>query len=128
MKKLPVGTAQTLMPYGFLEFAAQDPSNDWRQDLRTGDIHVPGPQEPGLGQLEAALDKAVRALPVETKLRDAIRAGKLDRAAGEALGRNALAAGIITQADYDALSEADEARNAVVQVDAFDPDTYRQLR
>ncbi|WP_047337150.1 NfrA family protein [Pseudomonas protegens] len=34
--KLPVGTAQTLMPYGFLEFAAQDPSNDWRQDLRTG--------------------------------------------------------------------------------------------
>jgi len=94
----------------------------------TGDIHVPGPQEPGLGQLEAALDKAVRALPVETKLRDAIRAGKLDRAAGEALGRNALAAGIITQADYDALSEADEARNAVVQVDAFDPDTYRQLR
>lgn len=34
--KLPVSTAQTIMPYGFLEFAAQDPSNDWRQDLRTG--------------------------------------------------------------------------------------------
>lgn len=94
----------------------------------TADIHVPGPQEPGLGQLEAALDKAVRALPVETKLRDAIRAGTLDRAAGEELGRNALAAGIISQAEYDALSEADEARNAVVQVDAFDAETYRQLR
>jgi acyl-CoA dehydrogenase len=94
----------------------------------TADIHVPGPHEPGLGQLEAALDKAVRALPVETKLRDAIRAGKLDRAAGEELGRNALAAGIISQAEYDALSEADEARNAVVQVDAFDAETYRQLR
>ncbi|WP_426270811.1 acyl-CoA dehydrogenase [Dyella kyungheensis] len=94
----------------------------------TADIHVPGPQEPGLGQLEAALDKAVRALPVETKLRDAIRAGQLDRAAGEELGRHALAAGIISQAEYDALSEADEARNAVVQVDAFDADIYRQLR
>lgn len=94
----------------------------------TGDIHVPGPQEPGLGQLEAALDKAVRALPVETKLRDAIRAGTLDRAVGEDLGRHALAAGIITQAEFDALSEADEARDAVVQVDAFDPDIYRQLR
>jgi len=94
----------------------------------TGDIHVPGPQEPGLGQLEAALDKAVRALPVETKLRDAIRAGTLDRAAGDALGRHALATGIITQAEFDALSEADEARDAVVQVDAFDPDAYRQLR
>lgn len=94
----------------------------------TGDIHVPGPDEPGLGQLEAALDKAVRALPVETKLRDAIRAGTLDRAAGDELGRHALAAGIITQAEFDALSEADEARDAVVQVDAFDPATYRQLR
>jgi len=98
-----------------------------RIDL-TGDIHVPGPQEPGLGQLEAALDKAVRALPVETKLRDAIRAGKLDRAAEQELGRNALAAGIISQAEFDALSEADEARDAVVQVDAFDADAYRQLR
>lgn len=34
--KLPAGSPQTIMPYGFLEFAAQDPSNDWRQDLRTG--------------------------------------------------------------------------------------------
>ncbi|MGF6091703.1 NfrA family protein [Pseudomonas sp. 18173] len=34
--KLPFNGAQTLMPYGFLEFSSQDPSNDWRQDLRTG--------------------------------------------------------------------------------------------
>ncbi|WP_047304983.1 NfrA family protein [Pseudomonas fluorescens] len=34
--KLPVDTAQTIMPYGFVEFAAQDPQHDWRQDLRTG--------------------------------------------------------------------------------------------
>ncbi|MGP6429835.1 NfrA family protein [Pseudomonas paraglycinae] len=34
--KLPSSGAQTIMPYGFLEFASQDPSNDWRQDLRTG--------------------------------------------------------------------------------------------
>lgn len=34
--KLPFNSAQTVMPYGFLEFASQDPNNDWRQDLRTG--------------------------------------------------------------------------------------------
>jgi adsorption protein A len=34
--KLLDSGAQTIMPYGFLEFASQDPSNDWRQDLRTG--------------------------------------------------------------------------------------------
>ncbi|WP_409296014.1 phage receptor [Pseudomonas sp. KCJK8670] len=34
--KLPGTSPQTIMPYGFLEFSSQDPSNDWRQDLRTG--------------------------------------------------------------------------------------------
>ncbi|VVP53428.1 NfrA family protein [Pseudomonas fluorescens] len=34
--KLSFNGAQTLMPYGFLEFASQDPSSVWRQDLRTG--------------------------------------------------------------------------------------------
>ncbi|QBF26638.1 phage receptor [Pseudomonas tructae] len=34
--KLSGNSPQTLMPYGFLEFSSQDPSNDWRQDLRTG--------------------------------------------------------------------------------------------
>lgn len=34
--KLPYNSPQTIMPYGFVEFSAQDPSNAWRQDLRTG--------------------------------------------------------------------------------------------
>ncbi|NIE74725.1 phage receptor [Pantoea sp. Ap-967] len=34
--KLPTQSPQTIMPYGFFEFASQDPSNDWRQDARTG--------------------------------------------------------------------------------------------
>lgn len=34
--KLDTQSPQTLMPYGFVEFASQDPSNDWRQDLRAG--------------------------------------------------------------------------------------------
>lgn len=34
--KLPTSSPQTLMPYGFGEFSTQDPSNDWRQDLRSG--------------------------------------------------------------------------------------------
>lgn len=34
--KLPGNSPQTLMPYGFVEFSSQDPSNDWRQDARAG--------------------------------------------------------------------------------------------
>ena len=62
----------------------------------TGDVFVPPPGEPGLGALEAALDKAVRAIPVETKLRDAVRAGELDRAPGYMLDDLGLAAGVIS--------------------------------
>jgi acyl-CoA dehydrogenase len=93
----------------------------------TSDVFVPPASEPGLGALEAALDKAVRAIPVETKLRDAVRAGTLDRAPGHMLDDLGLAAGVITKAEYDLLNEARDARDEVVAVDAFDPETYRKL-
>lgn len=97
-----------------------------RQSL-TGDVFVPPPGEPGLGALEAALDKAVRAIPVETKLRDAVRAGKLDRAPGYMLDDLGLAAGVISKAEYDLLNDARDARDEVVAVDAFPPDVYKKL-
>ena len=93
----------------------------------TEDIFVPPPDEPGLGMLEAALDKAVRAIPVETKIRDALRAGKLEHAPGYMLADNALANGIISAHEHELLDEAREARNEVVQVDAFEPSAYRSL-
>jgi acyl-CoA dehydrogenase len=94
----------------------------------TGDIFVPGHDEVGLGTLEAALDKAVRAIPIETKLRDAVRDGRLDHAPGDMLDDMGLAAGVIDEAEYQLLDEAREARDEAVRVDAFDAATYRQLR
>jgi acyl-CoA dehydrogenase len=93
----------------------------------TEDIFVPPPGEVGLGALEAALDKAVRAIPVETKLRDAVRAGRLDRAPGYMLDDMGLKAGIITTEEYKMLQDADAARNEVIAVDAFDPETFKTL-
>jgi len=93
----------------------------------TGDVFVPPPDEPGLGALEAALDKAVRAIPVETKLRDAVRAGRLDRAPGHMLDDLGLAAGVISAEEYALLNEARGARDEVVAVDAFDPEIYKTL-
>jgi acyl-CoA dehydrogenase len=93
----------------------------------TTDIFVPPPGEVGLGALEAALAKAVRAIPVETKLRDAVRAGKLDRAPGYMLDEMGLKAGIITEEEYKLLQDADAARNEVVAVDAFDAQTFKTL-
>ena len=93
----------------------------------TTDIFVPPPGEVGLGALEAALAKAVRAIPVETKLRDAVRAGKLDRAPGYMLDEMGRKAGLITEEEYQWLRDADAARNEVVAVDAFDPQTFKTL-
>jgi len=93
----------------------------------TGDVFVPPSDEPGLGALEAALDKAVRAIPVETKLRDAVRAGRLDRAPGHMLDDLGLAAGVISADEYALLNEARGARDEVVAVDAFDPEIYKTL-
>lgn len=94
----------------------------------TSDVFMPSQDEVGLGALEAALDKAVRAIPVETKLRDAVRAGALDRAPGHMLDDLGLGAGVISQAEYDLLNDARDARDEVIQVDAFDPETFKSLR
>jgi acyl-CoA dehydrogenase len=94
----------------------------------TPDVFIPDADEPGLGALEAALDKAVAAWPVETRLRDAVRAGTLDRAPGDMLADLGLAAGVIDAADHARLVAANEARDAVIQVDAFTPEVYRDLR
>jgi acyl-CoA dehydrogenase len=85
----------------------------------TGDMFVPPPEEPGLGRLEAALREAVAAHQVETKMRDAIRAGRLDKAAGDLLLDAALEAGVISRAEADQVLRADRVRDEVIQVDAF---------
>jgi acyl-CoA dehydrogenase len=100
---------------------------DARRYLTT-DIFIPTPNEVGLGHLEAALEKAVGALAVETKLRDAVRAGLLDHAPGDVLADAALADGLISEEERKRLYEADEAREEAIQVDAFDAETYRSLR
>ena len=94
----------------------------------TSDIFVPPPDEPGLGRLEAALDKAVAALAVESAVRDAVREGRIERAPGHELLDLALRAGVINEFERQRVSEADEAREEVTQVDAFDAEAYRGLR
>ncbi len=94
----------------------------------TRDIFVPPPDEPGLGRLDAALDQALAALAVEAKIRDAIRAGILDKAPGDILLDAALEAGIITEDERRQVLEADEVRDEVIQVDSFSREDFLTLR
>jgi acyl-CoA dehydrogenase len=91
-----------------------------QRERLTADIYVPPADEVGLGRLEAALSTCVEALAVETKIRDAVRAGRLDRAPGKELADRALVHGIITADERRRIDDADRVRDEVIQVDAFD--------
>jgi acyl-CoA dehydrogenase len=93
----------------------------------TRHIYVPPQDEPGLGRLEAALVKARGALAIEARLRAAVRSGRLDHAPGERLADLALEAGVIEAEEHKQLHEADEARDEVIQVDAFAPEHFARL-
>lgn len=94
----------------------------------TRNMYVPPRDEPGLGRLDAALDQALAALAVESKIRDAIRAGKIDKAPGDILLDQAVEAGIIDAAERQTVLDADVVRDEVIQVDSFDPVTFAGLR
>jgi acyl-CoA dehydrogenase len=94
------------------------------RDRLTAGIHLPPDDEPGLGRLDAALVDAQAALPVEAKLRRAVRSGRLAHAPGDALARAARAAGILDDAEVAQLRAADRARDEAIQVDSFAPDAF----
>ena len=97
--------------------------HDARAGLTAG-IYTPPATEPGLGRLEAALHEAVAAHRVETKIRDAVRAGRLDKAPGDVLLDAALKAGIVSRDEYEQVLQADRVRDEVIQVDAFSAADY----
>ena len=85
----------------------------------TTEIYLPPFHEPGLGRLEAALDRIVEARPVEKKIHKAIRAGKLKKGDRETLIAQAVEVGVITADEQTILKLADEIRLEVIQVDSF---------
>jgi acyl-CoA dehydrogenase len=94
----------------------------------TRDIHVPADPRSAVGRLERALERAVAAAPVERKLKEALREGRLAEQPAGDLGARAVAAGVLTDAESSALLEADRARTDAVLVDAFDATAFAALR
>jgi acyl-CoA dehydrogenase len=93
----------------------------------TRDVYIPAATEPGLGRLEATLDKVVAAAPAEAKIRAALRARKIERGAAASLVDRARDAGVISVAEQRLILEAREARDDLIQVDSFDPKTRALL-
>ncbi|HEU4335648.1 MAG TPA: acyl-CoA dehydrogenase [Candidatus Eisenbacteria bacterium] len=95
----------------------------------TGDVYIPPREQPGLGRLEDAYEKAMAARGVERKLRDAIKSGAVPAPGrnGDAL-RAAVEKGVLTQAEADTIRAAVAARLDVIQVDSFDAETFAGIK
>ena len=94
----------------------------------TRDIYVPGPEETGLGKLEAAAVLIAAATPIDRKIRDAVRAKKIQDTDGDALFDAAQRAGVITDQERCTARAASAARHDVIQVDSFPAMEYMKQR
>ncbi|NQU60211.1 MAG: acyl-CoA dehydrogenase [Rhodospirillales bacterium] len=94
----------------------------------TPDIFIPAPEEDGLGRLEAALEMVVAAKAARDTLREAVRTGKLESQPKETLVNRAVSAGVVSAEDGKRLEAAEAARDDIIQVDSFDPETYTGLK
>jgi acyl-CoA dehydrogenase len=97
------------------------------RDRLTAGMYRGAPGEDGVVLLDRALEAAVAVEPIEQKLRAAARSGKLDArlppgSPPDALYVRAMAAGIITRGEAEALGVHRELVARVIQVDDFDAD------
>ncbi len=99
--------------------ASQEPGT-LRDRLLAGDF-VPREDGDALRGLEAAFALAHRSQAVTDRLKQAMRAGKIERGDVEDALDAALAAGVITGEEAALVRAAREARRAAIQVDSFPP-------
>ncbi len=89
------------------------------RDRLTAGLFIPeDPAEP-LARLEDALAKVIAAEPVEQKLREAVKAGKVRKGTDGEVVAAGMEAGIITGDEADLLRQALEARSEATRVDDF---------
>ena len=92
------------------------------RDRLTAGMHLPRSESEPIGCIEAALEAAIKAEPIEQKMRAAQKAGALGGARSEALADAALVAGVISADEHAQLERAARLRNEVIRVDDFPQD------
>ncbi len=89
------------------------------RDRLTAGLFIPTGTDDPLGRLEDALAKVVAAEPVEQKLREAVKDGRLKEGTDAALLDTGVQAGVITGAEADVVRLALDARREAIRVDDF---------
>ena len=95
------------------------------RDRLTAGMYVPKNETDTIGCLEAALEAAIGAEPIEAKIRTAQKQGTLEGRRPEEAVQAALAAGLISADEHARLERAAKLRDQVVRVDDFPQDFGR---
>jgi len=90
----------------------------------TEGIYVPKNNIEQLGLLEETYALVKRAEGAERKIRAAIKSKAMPKIKGPQAAQTALEKGIITKAEFEDVSRADEMRYKAIQVDSFSQDEY----
>jgi acyl-CoA dehydrogenase len=91
------------------------------RDRLTAGAYIPRREDDVIGRLDLAMEAAVKAEPIEAKIRRAVRERKLSEARTAAETRaEAMQRGVITAEEHDHLAYAERLRREVVKVDDFD--------
>jgi len=90
-----------------------------RERLTRG-MYVPPSEEDAVGVLQHALTAILATEPVEQKLRKLARDGKFQAITAKERLEEALRAGLVTQAEFDAVARARKLKRDVIMVDDFD--------
>ena len=97
------------------------------RDELTKDIYIPAAPSEALGRLERAFLLSYKADPIFKKIKTATRKGTLPKARPEQLVEKAFKMGIISEDEFELISEAELARNDAIQVDSFTLEEYMKV-
>jgi acyl-CoA dehydrogenase len=98
------------------------------RDRLTAGIYNPRREDDVVGRLDLAMEAVIKADPIELKVREATKAGKLPQRTLAERRQAALAQGVVTQAEYDHLVYTDRLKRDVIKVDDFEHDLSRPAR
>ncbi len=92
------------------------------RDRLTQGIYINRQAGDATGRIERAFSAVLAAIPVEAKLKQAVKQGLLIKQVAELLREQALEKNLITQAEADLLVSAEQARLVAIRVDEFFPE------
>lgn len=92
------------------------------RDRLTAGIYINNDPNDSTGRIETAFKAVLQAAPIEAKLRLAQKQGLLNKGIIESVLKEALAKDIITAAEAELITQAEQARLIAISVDDFAPE------